>query len=330
MKNILVTGGAGYIGSHTVKELLSQGFNPVVFDNFSKGHKESIVGIDCVEGDLSDKDSINKVLLEKKIEAVIHFAGSIEVGESVKNPSKYYWNNVATSVNLFDAMVKNKVPNIIFSSSAAVYGNPKRTPIEEDDEKTPSNPYGMTKLIVEKVLEAYDKAYNLKSVSLRYFNAAGASISGEIGEDHNPETHLIPRILYSLLGKIKNLEIFGDDYSTPDGTCIRDYIHVDDLASAHVLALLYLGKISKSNVFNLGSEKGFSNKEVLETVEKITGEKVDYKISDRREGDPAVLVASNKKAKKILDWQLRNSDLENIISSAWKWYQNHPEGYKDL
>jgi len=327
MKNILITGGAGYIGSHTVRELKKQKFNPLALDNLSKGHKKSIKGIEFVKGDLLNKVFLDRLFKKRKIDAVVHFAGSIEVGESVVNPSKFYWNNVVGSINLFDSMIQNKVFNLVFSSSAAVYGNLIKTPIQEDDIKKPTNPYGCTKLIIEQILDNYDKAYNLKSVCLRYFNAAGADKAGDIGEDHDPETHLIPRVIFSLLGKVRKLEIFGDDYKTKDGTCVRDYIHVADLARAHVLALNFLKKEKKSDRFNLGTEKGFSNKQVLEAVEKVTGQKVNYKISKRREGDPAILVASNKKAKKILNWNLTESLLENIIKSAWSWHKNNPKGF---
>lgn len=327
MKNILVTGGAGYIGSHTVRKLKEAGYNPIIFDNLSNGHREAVKGFNFVQGDILDREILEKTIKTKKIEAIVHFAGFIEVGESVKDPEKYFKNNILGSFNLISACKDSKVNKIVFSSSAAVYGSPERTPIQEDDTKKPTNPYGFTKLAVEEILNDFDIAYGTKSVSLRYFNAAGATNSDEIGEDHDPETHLIPRIIKYALGQIKDFKVFGDDYKTKDGTCIRDYVHVDDLADAHVLAVEYLAKNNKSEVFNLGSENGFSVKQVIETVGEASGHKIPYKIGPRRKGDPGILLASNKKAKKILGWNPQKSTLKNIVESAWKWHKNKPKGF---
>ena len=318
---VLVAGGAGYIGSHTVKELLKEGYEVVVFDNFSTGKKELLVGGELVEGDLMDKDSIKETLRSKGIGAVLHFASLIQVGESYTNPLKYYTHNLTSSLNLLDAVLEAKVNAFIFSSSAAVYGIPLHIPIPENHPLNPVNPYGQTKVFVEKILEDYERAYGLKFISLRYFNAAGADPDGLLGEMHEPETHLIPNILLFLLGKKKGLDVYGTDFPTEDGTAIRDYIHVTDLAKAHVLALQRLLESSRSEFINLGANKGYSVLEVIKKTEKVTGHKVPYKERPRRKGDVPVLLASREKAKKILGWELSHSDIETIIETAWNWHQ---------
>jgi UDP-glucose 4-epimerase len=329
--NIMVTGGAGYIGSHTVRVLKSAGYGVVVYDNFSRGHLEAVEGFKVVEGGTADTGLLKKVLKEQKIDAVMHFAAHSQVGESVEKPALYYENNVIGGLKLLEVVMDAGIKHFIFSSSAAVYGEPESVPISEDHPLQPANPYGETKAIIEKALEYYDQAYGLKSVSLRYFNAAGAAIEGGLGEDHDPETHLIPLVLRAVLYQNKPLTIFGDDYPTADGTAVRDYIHVDDLAQAHLLALEALlagsGK-PFSLVYNLGNGNGFSVMEVINNAEKVTGKKVPYKIGPRREGDPAVLVASAEKAKVELNWQPRYTSLEKLIETAWHWHRNRPTGYK--
>jgi len=318
---VLVAGGAGYIGSHTVKELLREGYEVVVFDNFSTGKKELLVGGELVEGDLMDKASIKEALRSKGIGAVLHFASLIQVGESYTNPLKYYTHNLTSSLNLLDAVLEAKVNAFIFSSSAAVYGIPLHIPIPENHPLNPVNPYGQTKVFVEKILEDYERAYGLKFISLRYFNAAGADPDGLLGEMHEPETHLIPNILLFLLGNKKGLDVYGTDFPTEDGTAIRDYIHVTDLAKAHVLALQRLLESSRSEFINLGANKGYSVLEVIKKTEKVTGHKVPYKERPRRKGDVPVLLASREKAEKILGWELSHSDIETIIETAWNWHQ---------
>jgi UDP-glucose 4-epimerase len=318
---ILVAGGAGYIGSHTVKELIQEGFELVVFDNFSTGKKELLVGGEIVVGDLMDLESIREVFRSKNIEAVLHFASLIQVGESYKDPQKYYTHNLISSLNLLAAMLESEVNNFIFSSSAAVYGEPQEIPIPESHPLNPINPYGYTKFFVEKILQDYERAYGLKFISLRYFNAAGSDPGGRLGEMHEPETHLIPNILLFLLGKKKSLELFGTDFSTEDGTAVRDYIHVTDLAKAHVLALKKLLTSSQSDFINLGANKGYSVLEIIKKTEKITGKKIAYREKPKREGDVPVLLASKEKAEKILGWKLYHSDIETIIETAWNWHQ---------
>ncbi len=318
---VLVAGGAGYIGSHTVKELLREGYEVIVFDNFSTGKKELLVGGELVEGDLMDKDSITRALRSKGIGAVLHFASLIQVGESYTNPLKYYTHNLTSSLNLLDAVLEAKIKAFIFSSSAAVYGIPLQIPIPENHPLNPVNPYGQTKVFVEKILEDYERAYGLKFISLRYFNAAGADPDGQLGEMHEPETHLIPNILLSLLGEKKSLELYGTDFPTEDGTAIRDYIHVTDLAKAHVLALRRLIESSRSEFINLGANKGYSVLEVIKKAEKVSGHKVPYKERPRRKGDVPVLLASREKAEKILGWTLSHSDIQTIIETAWNWHQ---------
>lgn len=318
---VLVTGGAGYIGSHTVRELLKSGYEVVVFDNFSTGRKELLVGGELIEGDLMDKDSIKKALKRGNIGAVLHFASLIQVGESYTDPRKYYTHNLVSSMNLLDAMLKAKVKAFIFSSSAAVYGVPLQVPIPENHPLNPVNPYGQTKVFVEKILEDYQRAYGLKYISLRYFNAAGADPDGLLGEMHEPETHLIPNLLLFLLGEKKGFDLYGTDFPTEDGTAVRDYIHVTDLARAHVLALQRLLESSRSEFINLGTNTGYSVLEIIKKTEAITGEKVLYKERPKRKGDVPVLLASNEKAEKILGWKLSHSDIETIIQTAWNWHQ---------
>lgn len=320
---VLVTGGAGYIGSHTVKELLKKGYEIIIFDNFSSGRRELVCGGEVIRGDLRSKEEIKAAFENHKIEAVLHFAALIQVGESYINPQKYYLHNLITSLNLLETMLEFRIKYFIFSSSAAVYGIPQRIPLEEDHPLNPINPYGTTKFMVERILQDYDRAYGLKYVSLRYFNAAGADPDGQIGEMHDPETHLIPSILLHLLGKKDDFQVFGNDFPTPDGTAIRDYIHVTDLARAHVLALERLIAEGQSQAINLGSSRGYSVLEVVKAVEKVTGKKVNLKFGPRRQGDVPVLLASSQKAESWLGWQREFSEIEEIIETAWKWHQKH-------
>lgn len=324
---ILVTGGAGYIGSHTVAELLDRGEEVVVIDNLLTGHREALLGGKLYEGDLRDKELLSKLFAENEIEAVIHFAASSLVGESMKDPVKYYDNNVYGTQCLLEAMQKAGVDKIVFSSTAATYGEPEKVPIEEIDRTEPANVYGETKLTMERMMAWFDKVLGIKYVALRYFNAAGAHASGKIGEDHRPESHLVPLVLQAALKQRENIAVFGDDYPTEDGTCVRDYIHVSDLADAHVRAVTYLRGGNSSNVFNLGNGLGFSVKQVIETAKKVTGLEIPVVIQERRAGDPAVLVASSDKARNILGWNPQHADLENIIQSAWNWHSAHPQGY---
>ena len=321
MTKVLVTGGAGYIGSHTTKELLKQGFEVVVFDNLSSGNKEFVLGGGLIVGDLMDKAAIRNVFKSGDIAAVLHFASLIQVGESYIDPRKYYAQNLISSLNLLDVMLEAGVKSFIFSSSAAVYGTPRQIPIPEEHPLLPINPYGQTKFFVEKILQDYDRAYGLKHISLRYFNAAGADPDGTLGEMHNPETHLIPNILLTIRGKKEYLEIYGTDFPTPDGTAIRDYIHVTDLAAAHVLALQKLLFSSMSESINLGTNRGYSVREIVAKAEEITGKKVPTKQKMRREGDVPVLLASKEKAERLLGWKLRYSKIETIIETAWKWHK---------
>lgn len=326
---ILVTGGAGYIGSHTVAELLDASEEVVVIDNLQKGHKSAVLGGKFCQGDLRDDEFLTRVFSDNNIEAVVHFAADSLVGESVENPLKYYNNNVVSTLRLLGKMNEFGVKKIVFSSTAATYGEPENIPILETDRTIPTNPYGETKLSVEKALKWADNAYGIKYVSLRYFNAAGAHTSGKIGEDHTPESHLIPIILQAALGKRDSIKIFGDDYSTPDGTCIRDYIHVTDLAQAHILALKKLRDGGSSDIYNLGNGRGFSVKEVVELARKVTGINIKAEISPRRPGDPAVLVASSERIQKELNWQPKYNELGTIIETAWKWHKNNPDGFRD-
>ncbi len=324
---ILVTGGAGYIGSHTVAELLNKNEEVVVVDNLQQGHREAVLGGKLYAGDLRDGDFMDSVFRENEIEAVIHFAANSLVGESMQNPYKYYHNNVYGTLCLLDKMNAYGVKKIVFSSTAATYGEPERVPIGESDRTVPTNAYGETKLAMEKMMKWFDVAHGIKFVSLRYFNAAGAHESGAIGEDHTPETHLIPLILQVPLGKREHISIFGDDYPTPDGTCIRDYIHVTDLADAHILALEKLRQGGDSSIYNLGNGKGYSVKEVIDTARRVTGHAIPAAIEARRAGDPAVLVASSDKIKAELGWNPKRESLEAIIESAWNWHKRHPDGY---
>lgn len=327
---ILVLGGAGYIGSHTALELVKAGNEVAIADNLVTGYRKAIPkGAKFYEGDLRDFDFLNKLFQQEKIDAVIHFAAYSLVGESVTNPLKYYDNNLYGTKVLLEAMVKNNVGKIVFSSTAATYGEPENIPILESDRTCPTNPYGETKLAMEKMFKWTAEAHGLRYVSLRYFNACGADESGTIGEAHNPESHLIPLILQVPNGKRETISIYGTDYDTPDGTCIRDYIHVTDLAQAHILAVQYLNNGGESDIFNLGNGVGYSVREVIETARKVTGHPIPATETSRRAGDPARLVASSEKAKKILGWKPVHDSLEEIISSAWNWHKNHPNGYDE-
>jgi UDP-glucose 4-epimerase len=328
MSSILVTGGAGYIGSHVVKGLLSQGHQPVVFDNLQTGHRKAVKNALFIEGDLSDARKLKETFQSYPIHAVLHFAADCLVGESVQNPVKYFNNNVKNSLQLIDILEEFEITKLVFSSSAAVYGEPREIPITEEHPCAPTNPYGETKWIFEKVLQAFHDAGKLDFISLRYFNAAGADPEGELGEDHSPETHLIPLVIKAAMDG-KSVPVYGKDYNTPDGTCVRDYIHVTDLANAHVLALRKLGQEKIYGIYNLGNGNGYSVREVIETVEKVTGRKVTAVDSPRRPGDPARLVASSEKIRKELGWISRYPDLETIVETAWQWHRNHPKGYDD-
>ena len=327
---ILVLGGAGYIGSHTVYALCEAGREVVVVDNLETGHVEAVhPDARFYQGDISDKAFIADVFKKENISAVIHFAAYSLVGESVEKPLKYYENNLCKTRDFLEVMVENGVDKIVFSSTAATYGEPERVPIMENDRTEPTNPYGETKLAMEKMFKWTANAHGIRYVSLRYFNACGAHVSGQIGEAHNPESHLIPLILQVPNGQREFISIFGNDYPTPDGTCIRDYIHVTDLAMAHILAVDYLEKGGASDIFNLGNGVGFSVKEVVETARKVTGHPIPAKEVARRAGDPAQLIASSEKAKTVLGWNPKQDSLEEIISTAWKWHQAHPNGFKN-
>lgn len=321
--NILVVGGAGYIGSHTVNMLKKEGYNPVIYDNLSKGHKETgeILGVKLINGDLGDKEKIKKVFSEEKIEVVMHFAAFIEVGESVILPAKYYNNNVSKVLSLLDAMIESNIKYFVFSSTAATFGEPKTPAINETHPQNPINPYGRSKLMVEEILKDYDNAYGLKSTVLRYFNASGSDENGLIGESHDPESHLIPLILQAANKRRKSIKIFGTDYNTKDGTCVRDFVHVYDLAKAHILGMNKMKNENKSLNYNLGSGEGFTVKEIIEKTKAITNVDFAVETEEPRAGDPAVLVADSKKAEKELGWK-PEYDLDSIISSAWKWELN--------
>ncbi|HTK03395.1 MAG TPA: UDP-glucose 4-epimerase GalE [Alphaproteobacteria bacterium] len=325
-KKILVTGGAGYIGSFMVRELQSKGFEVVILDNLSQGHLEAVKDFRLEKIDLlTEKDKVQNLLEAEKFDGVIHMASYIQMGESYRDPAKYYENNVVGFLNLLDAMKNSKTSNIILSSTAGVYGNPERVPIQEEDQKNPVNPYGETKYILERILEDYDTAYGIKFMALRYFNAAGAALDGSIGEAHPAESHLIPNVINSVL-KNEEFTLFGDDYETIDGTCVRDYIHVLDLCLAHSLALEALINGSPSNVYNVAVGEGYSNKQVIQMIEEITGKKVNVKVAPRREGDANALFASNEKIKKDLNWQPKYG-LKEIVESAYKWHSAHSNGY---
>ncbi len=327
---ILITGGAGYIGSQIVKDLLSGGFKVVVLDSLELGHKRSLPleEMEFIQGNIADRKKLKEVFSLFPVEAVIHLAAYSEVGESVANPGKYHKNNVENPKSLLEEMVSAGVKKIIFSSSASVYGEPEDIPIKENDPVRPINPYGASKVEFEKVLADYEKKAGMRFISLRYFNAAGADLSGDIGEDHNRETHLIPLVLKAALGQKEGIEVFGNDYPTPDGTCIRDYVHVKDMASAHILALNALEKGGGSGIYNVGSGKGFSVKQIIDEAEKITGKKINRVYKNRRSGDPAVLITDNNKIREELGWKPQYSDIGTIISSAWNWHSKHPKGYK--
>ena len=325
---ILVLGGAGYIGSHTVYALIEKGEDVVIIDNLETGHIEAVhPKARFYKGDIRDRAFVDSVLDKEKIDAVIHFAANSLVGESMTNPLKYYDNNVNGTKVLLQSMVAHGLNKIVFSSTAATYGEPERVPILETDRTEPTNAYGETKLSMEKMFKWTDRAHGLKYVSLRYFNACGAHVSGEIGEAHKPETHLIPLILQVPLGQRESISIYGDDYPTKDGTCIRDYIHVTDLAQAHIKAVDYLMQGNESNIFNLGNGVGFTVNEVIETARRVTGHAIPAVITPRRAGDPAQLIASSDKAREVLGWKPEHADLEEIIATAWKWHSTHPNGY---
>ena len=321
-KTILVAGGAGYIGSHTVKYLLNNNYNVVVVDNLVYGHKEAVLTPNFEQIDLCNKEALDKVFKKYKIDAVIHFAAFTYVGESVTSPRKYYWNNVVNTLNLLDVMIENNVKNIVFSSTCATYGNPQYMPLDEKHSQNPINPYGKTKLMMEQIMADYEVAYGLKYVALRYFNAAGCDAQGELGESHNPESHLIPLVLKAIKGEIPQISVFGTDYETKDGTCIRDYIHVEDLANAHMLAVEKLIDDKTSYCINIGTGLGTSVKEIIQAAEDVTGQKVPLVYGERRAGDPAKLYASNQKAKEILGWNPKYTDIKQIIKTAWFWEQN--------
>lgn len=321
---ILVTGGAGYIGSHAVLALLRTGYQVVILDNLVYGHRdlvEKVLKVELVVGDISDRNLLDRLFSQFNIAAVMHFAAYAYVGESVTNPAKYYRNNVNGTLTLLEAMLAAKVKNFVFSSTCATYGIPQVIPIPEEHPQSPINPYGASKLMVERILKDFDAAYDFNYVCFRYFNAAGADPSGLLGEDHSPETHLIPLVLLTALGKRDSVSILGTDYPTADGTCVRDYIHVNDLADAHILGMKYLLEGGESAVFNLGNGNGFSVKETIETAKKVTGKEIKAVECDRRPGDPPVLVGSGEKARKILGWHPQYSNITDILSHAWQWHQ---------
>lgn len=326
---IAVLGGAGYIGSHAVKQLIDKGYDVIVIDNLLTGHKEAVhKAARFYHGDIRDKAFMREVFTREKIEGVVHFAASSLVGESVENPLKYFNNNVYGTQITLEVMKEFGVTHIVFSSTAATYGEPEETPIVETTPTQPKNPYGESKLMMEKMMHWCDAAYGIKYVALRYFNVAGASLDTTIGEDHTPETHLVPIILQTALGQREKITIFGDDYDTPDGTCIRDYVHVVDLCEAHILALEYLQQTNESNVFNLGSSEGFSVKQMVEEAKRVTGKDIPSEIGPRRAGDPSILVASSEKAVSVLGWRPQYTNVDTIFDTAWKWHQSHPAGYE--
>ncbi|MGY3765952.1 UDP-glucose 4-epimerase GalE [Vagococcus vulneris] len=325
---IAVLGGAGYIGSHAVQELIKSGRDIIVIDNLLTGHKEAIhPDARFYKGDIRDKAFLTEVLKKETVTGIVHFAASSLVGESVEKPLEYFNNNVHGTQIVLEVMKEQDINHIVFSSTAATYGEPERVPIDEATPTNPKNPYGESKLMMEKMMHWCDEAYGIKYVALRYFNVAGASINGSIGEDHQPETHLVPIILQTALGQRKEITIFGDDYPTADGSCVRDYVHVVDLCQAHVLALDYLEAGSDSNIFNLGSSQGFSVKEMVEEARYLTEKEIPSKIGPRRAGDPAVLVATSEKAQRILKWDPQYTNLNDIFKTAWAWHQSHPTGY---
>lgn len=324
---ILVTGGAGYIGSVAVEDLVNKGEEVVVIDNLVYGHKEAVSkGAVLYEGDIGDREFVSEVLTKHKVDACMHFSAYAYVGESVENPGKYFHNNFSATLNLLDTLLEHDVKRFIFSSTCATYGDPQYVPIDEKHPQWPVNPYGWSKLMVERSLDAYDTAYGLKYVALRYFNASGAS--EKYGEDHQPETHLIPLVLFAAMGKISHVSIFGNDYPTPDGTAVRDYIHISDLSQAHLLALDHLRNGGTSEFINLGNGNGYSVKEVIDAARKVTGKNIEALDAPRRAGDPPQLVGDSAKAREVLGWDPQFPELEKIIESAWTWHQAHPNGYK--
>lgn len=327
MADVLVVGGAGYIGSHMCKALARRGYRPVVLDNVCYGHSKAVKWGPFVQGCMEDADLLDRIYSQYSICAVMHFAAFCYVGESVVAPSKYYHNNVVNTLCLLDSMIKNNITNFIFSSTCATYGEPHKVPIDETHSQHPINPYGKSKLMVEQILADFGQAYGLESVSLRYFNASGADPDGEIGEDHNPETHLIPLVLQTALDRRQYIEIYGNDYPTPDGTCIRDYIHVEDLSQAHLLALERLLDGAGGGCYNLGNGEGCSVQQVIDIAKKVTGKPITTKVSNRRPGDPAVLVGSSKKAISELGWKPKFDAIETILETAWNWHKANPEGY---
>jgi UDP-glucose 4-epimerase len=325
---ILITGGAGYIGSHAVRHFLERGHEVWVYDNLSMGHRGAVPAERLLVGDLTDLPHLDHEVLVRRIEAVVHFAAWTYVGESVREPGKYYQNNLVNTLNLMECLRRNKVWRFVFSSTAATYGVPQRVPISEEEPQRPINPYGSSKLAIERALADYAAAYGWGYAALRYFNAAGASPDGSIGEDHDPETHLIPLVIQAVLGQRPHIEVFGTDYATPDGTCVRDYIHVADLASAHLLALERL-EPGKQLCYNLGIGRGYSVREVIRAVEEVTGKSVPVKEGPRRPGDPDSLVAASEKIQRELGWRPHYTDLRAIIETAWNWHRKHPKGYND-
>jgi UDP-glucose 4-epimerase len=326
MKNILVTGGGGYIGAHCCKQLKASGYNPIVLDNLVYGHREAVKWGDFIHADIGDPTAIDQVFKMRSIHAVMHFSAFAYVGESIVSPEKYYRNNLCGTINLLNCMVRSNIDKFVFSSTCATYGNPVYSPIDEKHVQQPINPYGRSKLMVENILEDYGRAYGLRFICLRYFNAAGADHACEIGESHDPETHLIPLVLDVALGKKNLIQVFGSDYPTPDGTCIRDYIHVSDLADAHIKALELLFDSGESDYYNLGTGIGCSVLEVINAAELVTGKRIRIEKVIRREGDPAELVASNRKALTSLNWNPQFSSIEEIISTAWRWHQKIYKG----
>ena len=329
MQEILVVGGAGYIGSYMSKHLAEAGYLPVVLDNLSTGHRAAVRFGPFFQGEMADAGLLETILRRHRIQAVMDFAAHCDVAESVSDPAKYYRNNVGATLVLLEAMNRAGVRRLIFSSSCAVYGEPERVPLDEDHPLRPINPYGRSKLMIEQVLADFEAAYGLAAARLRYFNAAGADPDGNLGEDHRPETHLIPLVLQVALGQRPGLEIFGDDFPTADGTCIRDYIHIADLARAHRLALERICNGGPGGVFNLGNGSGYSVREVVDTARRVTGANIPAKVVQRRQGDPSALVGSCRKAREALGWQPRYPSLSDIIETAWRWHRHHPRGYGD-
>ena len=327
--NILVVGGAGYIGSHMCKQLAQSGFQPIVLDNLVYGHRQAVQWGPFIKGSMADADLLKHIFKTHDIAAVMHFAAFTYVGESVQNPAIYYQNNVAATLTLLNSMIQANVKNFIFSSSCAVYGEPMEIPMNEEHLFNPINPYGRTKRMVEEILADFGNAYGLSSVALRYFNAAGADPDGQLGEDHDPETHLIPLVMQAAMGQKEDIKIFGNDYETDDGTCIRDYIHIMDLASAHLLALEKLLNGDAGGNFNLGNGNGYSVMEVIDKAREVTGKPIPFEMIERRAGDPAILVGSSQKAMNELGWKPQYGDLDTIIEHAWQWHRSHPNGYKN-